>query len=279
MKKYIPIVLVSCIALIVWLPLLMLISGSFMPIDEIKTYFGPVLLGGSGFAKWPLIPAYPTMAPYIELLLDSPAFFAMFWNSIKIVVPILIGQVCFGMPAAWAFARFEFLCKKLLFTLYIALMLMPFQVTMVPNYLVLDKMNLLNTRGALIYPLVFSTFPVFIMYRFFKSIPEAMIEATKMDGAGHFRTFIHIGLPLGAAGIVSALVLGFLEYWNMIEQPLTFIQDKSLWPLSLYLPQIAVDQLSVSIVASVIMLIPALLVFLWGQNDLEAGIRAAGLKE
>ena len=106
-----------------------------------------------------------------------------------------------------------------------------------------------------------------------------MIEATKMDGAGHFRTFIHIGLPLGAAGIVSALVLGFLEYWNMIEQPLTFIQDKSLWPLSLYLPQIAVDQLSVSIVASVIMLIPALLVFLWGQNDLEAGIRAAGLKE
>ena len=177
MKRYIPITLVSFIALIVWLPLLMLISGSFMPIDEIKTYFGPVLLGTSGLAKWPLIPAYPTLGPYIELLLDSPEFFAMFWNSIKIVVPILIGQVCFGMPAAWAFARFEFPCKKFLFTLYIALMLMPFQVTMVPNYLVLDQMNLLNTRGALILPLVFSTFPVFIMYRFFKSIPEAMIEA------------------------------------------------------------------------------------------------------
>lgn len=279
MKRYIPITLVSFIALIVWLPLLMLISGSFMPIDEIKTYFGPVLLGTSGLAKWPLIPAYPTLGPYIELLLDSPEFFAMFWNSIKIVVPILIGQVCFGMPAAWAFARFEFPCKKFLFTLYIALMLMPFQVTMVPNYLVLDQMNLLNTRGALILPLVFSTFPVFIMYRFFKSIPEAMIEAANMDGAGHFRTFIHIGLPLGAPGIVSALVLGFLEYWNMIEQPLTFIQDKSLWTLSLYLPQIVVDQLGVSIVASVIMLIPALLVFLWGQNDLEAGIRVAGLKE
>ena len=279
MKRYIPITLVSFIALIVWLPLLMLISGSFMPIDEIKTYFGPVLLGTSGLAKWPLIPAYPTLGPYIELLLDSPEFFAMFWNSIKIVVPILIGQVCFGMPAAWAFARFEFPCKKFLFTLYIDLMLMPFQLTMVPNYLVLDQMNLLNTRGALILPLVFSTFPVFIMYRFFKSIPEAMIEAANMDGAGHFRTFIHIGLPLGSAGIVSALVLGFLEYWNMIEQPLTFIQDKSLWTLSLYLPQIVVDQLGVSIVASVIMLIPALLVFLWGQNDLEAGIRVAGLKE
>ncbi|MEG0387772.1 MAG: ABC transporter permease subunit, partial [Niameybacter sp.] len=101
----------------------------------------------------------------------------------------------------------------------------------------------------------------------------------RIDGAGHWKTFWYIGLPLGAPGIVSAMVLGFLEYWNMIEQPLTFIQNKSLWPLSLYLPKITIDQLGVSIVASVVMLIPALLVFLWGQNDLEAGIRVAGLKE
>lgn len=279
LQKYVPIALVSLIALIVWLPLWMLISGSFMPIDEIKTVFGPVLAGTKGLANWPLFPDYPTIRPYIELLLDSPEFFAMFWNSIKLVVPILIGQVCFGMPAAWGFARFKFPFKKTLFTLYIALMLMPFQVTMVPNYLVLDKMSLLDTRWAVILPIAFSTFPVFIMYRFFKSIPEAMIEAIQIDGAGHFKTFIYIGLPLGAPGIVSALVLGFLEYWNMIEQPLTFMQNKSLWPLSLYLPNIAIDQLSVSIVASVMMLIPALLVFLWGQNDLEAGIRVAGLKE
>lgn len=279
LQKYIPIGLVSLIALIVWLPLWMLLSGSFMPIDEIRTAFGPVLEGTKGLASWPLFPKYPTFRPYIELLLDSPEFFAMFWNSIKLVCPILIGQIGFGMPAAWAFARFKFPFKKTLFTLYIALMLMPFQVTMVPNYLVLDKMQLLDTRWAIILPIAFSTFPVFIMYRFFKSIPEAMIEAIQIDGAGHFKTFIYIGLPLGMPGIVSALVLGFLEYWNMIEQPLTFIQNKSLWPLSLYLPNMGVDQLSVSIVASVMMIIPALLVFLWGQNDLEAGIRVAGLKE
>lgn len=279
MKKYMPIAFVSILALIVWLPLWMLFSGSFMPLDEIKTGFGPVLAGKSGLANWPLIPKYPTPMPYVELLLDSPEFFAMFWNSVKIVIPILIGQVCFGMPAAWAFARFRFPFKKTIFTMYIALMLMPFQVTMVPNYLVLDKLQLLDTRLAIILPAIFSTFPVFIMYRFFRSIPEAMIEAIQIDGAGHFKTFVYIGLPLGAPGIVSALVLGFLEYWNMIEQPLTFLQNKSLWPLSLYLPNIAIDKLGVSIVASVIMLIPALLVFLWGQNDLEAGIRVAGLKE
>lgn len=279
MKKYAPIMFVSAMAFIVWVPLWMLISGTLLPIDEINNGFGPVLLGTSGMAKWPLIPEYPTLAPWVELLLDSPEFFAMFWNSVKIVVPILLGQILFGMPAAWAFARFQFPGKKFLFTLYIGLMLMPFQVTMVPNYLVLDQLGLMDTRLAIILPAVFSTFPVFIMYRFFQSIPSALIEAIAIDGAGPFKTFLYIGLPLGSPGIVSALVLGFLEYWNMIEQPLTFLQNKSLWPLSLYLPQISVDKLSISIVASVVMLVPALLVFLWGQNDLEAGIRMAGIKE
>lgn len=265
--------------MIVWLPVWMLLSGSLMPIDEISSALGPVLKGTEGLASWPLLPKYPTFSPYVKLLLDSPEFFAMFWNSLGLVIPILIGHIVLGMPAAWGFSRFEFPFKKTLFTLYIGLMLMPFQVTMVPNYLVLDKLGLLDTRWAVILPAACSTFPVFIMYRFFKAIPKEMIEAVAIDGAGHFRSFMYIGLPLGVPGIISALVLGFLEYWNMIEQPLTFIKNKALWPLSLYLPNITSDNLGVSIAASVIMLIPAILVFLWGQTYLEAGIRQAGIKE
>lgn len=279
MKKYITLIITGVCALLVWLPMWMLLSGSLMPIDELSNYFGPVLLEKKGMASWPLLPKYPTFRPYIELLLDSPEFFAMFWNSVKLVIPILIGQILIATPAAWGFARFKFRGKNILFTLYIALMLMPFQVTMVSNYLVLDKLKLLNTRSAVILPAIFSTFPVFMMYRFFKAIPEAMIEAISLDGAGHLKTFYYIGVPLGVPGVMAAIVLGFLEYWNMLEQPLTFIQDKSLWPLSLYLPNIAIDNLGVSITASVIMLIPALLVFLWGQNYLEEGIRMAGMKE
>lgn len=279
MKKHLTLMIVTVLSLVVWLPVWMLMSGALMPIDEISSVFGPVLMGKEGLASWPLLPKYPTLSPYVKLLLDSPAFFVMFWNSLRLVIPILIGHVVLGMPAAWGFARFEFPCRKLIFTLYIGLMLMPFQVTMVPNYLVLDQLQLLDTRWAVILPAACSTFPVFIMYRFFKAIPKEMIEAIQIDGAGHFRTFIYIGLPLGAPGIVSALVLGFLEYWNMIEQPLTFIKNKALWPLSLYLPHITSDNLGVSIAASVMMLIPALLVFLWGQSHLEAGIRVAGLKE
>lgn len=106
-----------------------------------------------------------------------------------------------------------------------------------------------------------------------------MIEAAKIDGASDFQVFLKIGIPLGYPGILSVLILGFLEYWNAIEQPMTFLQEKELWPLSLYLPNIAVDKVSVSFVASVIMMIPAILIFIFGQRYLEEGIAASGLKE
>ena len=277
-KKYVMYVFLTLMGLIIWIPLWLLISGSFMPVDEIWQGFG-TLFGGTGDVSWPLFPRYPTLRPYVELLFDSPEFLSMFWNSVKLVLIILVGQLVIAMPAAWAFAIYDLPFKKLLFTLYIGLMLMPFQVTMVPNYLVLDQIGILNTRWALILPAVFSTFPVFIMYRFFKSIPRALIEAAEVDGAGPIRTFMIVGVPLGGPGVGAAMVLGFLEYWNMIEQPLVFIKDKSLWPLSLYLPNLTQDKLSISIVASVMMLIPALLIFWWGQSDLEAGVQMSGLKE
>ena len=108
------------------------------------------------------------MMHYVELLLDSPEFFVMFWNSVKLTAAILAGQLLVGTPAAWGFARYQFPGKKILFTIYIALMMMPFQVMMLSNYLVLDQMRLLDTMAGIILPAVFSTFPVFLMYRFFQ---------------------------------------------------------------------------------------------------------------
>jgi len=265
---------------LVLVPLLMLFAGSFMGLEEVIEKVGPVLGGNSKtMAKVFLLPDYPTLRPYVELLLDSPAFFVMFWNSIKLVIPILIGQILVAVPAAWGFAKYHFKGKKVLFTLYIALMLMPFQVTMVSNYLVLDTLHLLDTRMAVILPAVFSTFPVFIIYRFFKGIPEALLEAAAIDGANPLQTFLYVGIPMGAPGIAAAMMLGFLEYWSMLEQPLTFLKDKSLWPLSLYLPGISTNDAAVSLAASILILIPPLLVFLLGQKYLEQGIQAAGLKE
>jgi len=273
-------VLIGALALIVLIPICMLVSGSFMGADEVYEKIGPVLIDGADWpATWYALPEYPTLRPYVELLLDSPAFFVMFWNSIKLVIPILLGQMLVAIPAAWGFAKFSFRGRKALFMIYIVLMLMPFQVTMVSNYIVLDSLHLMDTRLAVILPAVFSTFPVFIMYRFFKGVPDSLLEAAAIDGAGHFQTFIHIGVHTGAPGIAAAGILGFIEYWSMIEQPLTFIKDKSLWPLSLFLPGSSGNEVAVALTASIMILVPPLLVFLVGQKYLERGIQAVGLRQ
>ena len=271
--------LVFCMALTAVFPILFLICGSFMGNMEIRELLMPVLGNMEGFASWKLMPQYPTMMHYVELLLDSPEFFVMFWNSARLTAGVLIGQVLVGVPAAWGFARYDFPGKGALFTLYIVLMLMPFQVTMVSNYLVLNRFSLLDTHLGIILPAVFSTFPVFIMYRFFRGIPHSLIESARLDGASEWQIFWRIGLPLGSAGVMSAMVLGFLECWSMIEQPMTFLKDRSLWPLSLYLPDIVAGRAGLALAASVTALIPAILVFLYGQTYLEQGIIAAGVKE
>ena len=216
---------------------------------------------------------------FVKLLFYTPEFFTVFWNSIKLVGCILLGQMFVAIPAAFGFSRFSFRGKHALFLSYVILMLMPFSVMMLPSYLVLNGMHLMNTHWSIILPAVFSTFPVFLMYRGFAAIPKELYEAAKIDGAGDWQTFIRIGIPLGSPGILSALVLGFLEYWNMIEQPLAFLEDLSLWPLSLYLPEIDLRRAGMALAASVITLIPAVFVFFMGQDYLESGITASGMKE
>lgn len=265
--------------LIFWLPLLVMVPDSFMGPEELSAAYGSVLGEGGGSARLKLIPAYPTLQPYVKLLLDSPDFFVMFWNSVKQTLPVLAGQVLVGVPAAWAFGRYRFTGRRILFLLYMILMVMPFQVTMVSGYLVLNRLSLLDTHWAVILPGVFSAFPVFIMQKFFRSVPDALVEAAMVDGAGQLRIFLYVGVPLGMPGVMSSLILNFLEYWNAIEAPMTYLKTKSRLPLSLYLPSITTDQVGSSFAASIVMMMPAVLIFLWGQEYLEQGIAASGLKE
>lgn len=260
-------------------PILFLLSGSIMSRYELAQSLLPLMADSEQLITWTFFPRYPTFEHYVRILFRTPQFFVVFWNSMKIVTLILIGQLLIAVPAAWAFAVYPFRFRKILFTLYIVLMLMPFQVTMLSSYLVLNHFRLLNTHGAIILPAVFSTFPVFLIYRGFCDLPKGLIEAARIDGAGEWMIFRSLGLPLASGGILSALVLGFLEYWNLIEQPLAFLEDQSLWPLSLYLPEISLEQAGYSFVASVITLIPAVFVFLSGREYLEQGIVASALKE
>ena len=260
-------------------PVLFLLTGSVTSRYELGQYLAPLSDAAKGFVYWKWMPDYPAFSHYENVLLFTPQFYVVFWNSVKITAFILAGQLLVAVPAAWAFAIYPFPRRRLLFTVYLVLMLMPFQVTMLSSYLVLNGLHLMNTHGAVILPAVFSAFPVFLIYRSFCGIPKELLEAARVDGAGEWQIFWRMGIPLASGGLLSSAVLGFLECWNMIEQPLAFLKDQSLWPLSLYLPEISLDQAGYAFVASVITLIPALFVFLLGRDYLERGIAASALKE
>ncbi len=265
--------------LLVCLPIVLLVTGSVMGSGELRQHLSPVFSDALEYISWKIIPDYPTFENYGRLLFMTPQFFVLFWNSVKMVACILAGQLLVGVPAAWAFAVYRVKGSRALFALYVVLMLLPFQVMMLSSYLVLNRLGMLNTQQAIILPAVFSTFPVFLTYGGFRCIPMQLFEAARMDGAGEFRIFCTLGLPLGKSGLLSAMVLGFLEYWNMMEQPMAFLEDKSLWPLSLYLPEITWAQAGYAFTTSIITLIPAVFVFIWGQDYLEQGIIFSGLKE
>lgn len=282
MKRFIRVIMdvfLIFLAILICMPVILVVFASLKADSELLDGLLPILSDSREMMDWNLFPLYPTLKHYGEILFGTPQFFTVFFNSVKIAGVILFGQLIIAVPAAWAFARFDFRLKKPVFVVYVVLMLMPFQITMLPNYLVLNGLKLLNTHASVILPAIFSTFPVFIIYRSFCEIPKSLIEAARIDGAGNFAVFFRIGIPLGSSGILSAMVLGFLNYWNMVEQPLAFLQDKSLWPLSLYLPEIDVRHAGLAFCASVITLIPAVFVFLIGQEYLEQGIVATGIKE
>lgn len=272
-------VLVIGIGFLIVYPVVLVLAGSLKSNQELSNCLGGILADNTKEVHWKLTYVYPTLVHFKTLLFETPQFFQVFWNSLGMVCLILAGQILVATPAAYGFARWKFKGKKVLFFIYVILMLIPFQITMYPSYLVLKDLNMINTIWAIILPAIFATFPVFLMYRSFKDIPVELFEAAKVDGAGEWEMFRYIGIPLGQSGIYSALVLGFLDYWNMMEQPLAFLHDKKLWPLSLFLPEAGGMKTGQLLAASVITLIPAMFVFAIGQNHLEKGIIASGMKE
>lgn len=272
-------VLLWILALIFLMPLLMTFGGSLMNKSELMEFVKPILSGGTGRAAVPLLAGQPTLEQYVVLLFDSPKFLTMFWNSVKLVVPVVVGQVIIGTLAAWGFAQYQFFMKKALFMAYIALMMMPFQVTLVPSFLVLDRLGLIDTPWAVILPGMFNTFAVFLLRQFFQILPKELVEAARIDSAGEIRIFVKIGIPLGIPGIASLCIVSFLDNWNLIEQPMTFLRTQDLWPLSLYLSRIGETNVEIAMGASIITLLPTLMLFFYCESYLVRGIQMAGLKE
>lgn len=257
--------------IIMVMPLIMLCTHSLMGKQELAEVCGAVLSDCGLNSKFRVFPQYPTLRAYVRLLFDSPEYFTAFWNSAILTVGVIAGQLLTAVSAAWALSRYHFPGKIVLRFLYALLLILPFQVTMVSGYLVLDFLKILDTYLAVILPGIFSALPVFILSKSFSAIPKEVIEAAKIDGAGEFGIFLRIGIPLGMPGIFTVLILGFLEYWNAVEQPLTYIKTEMLKPLSLYLPVMVKEEMQTAFAASIVTLLPAVLLFLCGQENLEKG--------
>ncbi len=282
-------ILAIAVAAFALMPIVLTILDSFMSTDEIKTNYSAVYNSLSSAAaetktylsstpKLKMIPDMVSFSQYKTLLFLSPTYLLKFWNSVALVVPIVLGQLMVGCLAAYSFSRYRRKRREVLFFSYVILMLMPFQVTLVPNYLIANHLGIYNTWWAIILPGVFSTFSVYLLSKYMRQIPSSYIEAAKLDGANEWNIFTRISLPMCKSAIYAMAILLFIDYWNMVEQPLILLENESKQPLSVFLSQINASEIGVAFAASFIFMLPPLLIFLYGEQYLVEGISRSGIK-
>ncbi|HBB71567.1 MAG TPA: carbohydrate ABC transporter permease [Ruminococcus sp.] len=271
-------------ALLFLMPTVLTIANSFMTSTEISANYG-AMIGNltedkktfiSENVNLKFIPDKVTFSQYNSVLLKSPDYLLKFWNSVILTVPITLFQMLVAIFTAYGFSRYPGKIKGIIFFVYIILMIMPYQVTLVPNYLVADKFNLLNTRWAVILPGIFSPFSIFLLTKVMRRIPVSYVEAAKLDGASEFQILTRIHLPLCKGALVSIAMLVFIDYWNMVEQPLVLIKDSSMHPLSVFLSQINAGDIGLAFAVGVVYMVPTILMFLYGEEYLVEGIVYSG---
>ncbi|MDE5765175.1 MAG: carbohydrate ABC transporter permease [Ruminococcus sp.] len=266
------------------MPIILTIANSFMTSSEISANYG-AMLGNmtedkkvfiSENVNLKFIPDKVTFEQYKSVLLKSPDYLLKFWNSVVLTVPITVFQIILAVITSYGFSRCPNKIKSIIFFAYIILMIMPYQVTVVPNFLVSEKFGILNTRWAIILPGIFSPFSVFLLTKVMRRIPESYVEAAKLDGANEFQIMTRIFVPLCKGAIVSVAMLVFIDYWNMVEQPIILMKDGDMHPLSVFLSQINTGDIGLAFAVGVVYMVPAILMFLYGEDDLVEGITYAG---
>ena len=265
-------------------PLVYMLCNSFMESKEVLGAYNA--LSGAHDYKTTMVesinlrfvPDNVSLIQYYQALFRKPTFLIMFWNSVFMTVPIVIGQIVVSVLGAYAFAKLKFPLRDQIFFIYIIVMMMPFQVTLVPQYIIMKKLSLMGSYLAVILPGVFTTFGVFLLRQFMIRIPDEYGEAAKIDGAGHFKTFANIILPQCKGAVSSLAILVFVDNWNMVEQPLIFLDNEKMHPLSIFLSKINTSEMGIAFACGVLYLLPTLFVFLYGESYLVEGIQRSGIR-
>jgi multiple sugar transport system permease protein len=268
--KVIITVLMFGLSISMLLPFIWMISASFKPENEIFN------------VPFEWIPKTFTIASYDRVWNSDVPFAVFFLNSIKVTLWCVVGEVVTSALAAYAFAKIKFVGRDLIFWLYVATLVFPNQMMLIPRFVLFRLIGLYNTHWALILPGMFTAFGTFMLRQFFLTIPDEMSESAKIDGAGHFTIFCKIILPLAKAAFAALVIFQFVSSWNDFEAPLVYLRSKELATIPLGLNFFRDENASnygAIMAASVCSLVPIFAVFLTFQKQFVAGIATSGMKE
>lgn len=222
----------------------------------------------------------PQWENYVKLFTEQPMFQFML-NTIKIVFFVVLGQLFFSSLAAYSFARISFKGRNVVFFFYIATLMVPGQVTMIPTYLMFAKAGLTDNHLALILPAFFSAFGVFLLRQFFMSLPRELEEAAEIDGCNPFMTYWRIMLPLVVPAMLTLGVFTLMNTWNDYMGPLIYLSSPEKYTMTLgiaYFKGVYTTQWNLVMAGSIVSVVPILIAYLCAQKYFIEGIAFSGVK-
>ena len=266
-------------------PVLIVFTNSFMDGFEIFNRYTHLarpgnmhgVIDGIHYVRFALIPDHVSFGQYLRLFFDNPVYLGRFWNSVALAVPVVLGQVLISAPAAYAFEMSRMRHKEKIYFVYIVIMLLPLQVTLVPNFIVADWLGLLENRAAVILPAALNPFGVFIMRQYLRGLPGEYVEAALIDGVSHLRIIFSVVMPMFKPALAALVILTFINNWNIVEQAIIFLTPAQE-PLSVYLAGMAARNLDMIFAASFFYLLPPLLMFLYWKEHMVEGISLTGIR-
>lgn len=263
-------VMVGVCMLIIY-PFLWMLISSFKPLGELSEFPPRFFSENMSFDN------------YKTVLFDqNPSFLTYLGNSTLVTVISVVGTLLTSSIAGYAFAKLDFKYRDQLFILYLATMMIPFQVLMVPQFILFKYLGIFNTRWALILPRLFSPLSTFLMRQFFVQVPDSVIEAGRIDGANEFKIFWKLILPLAKPALATVTILNFVWRWNDYEAPLIFITKPELYTLTVgltnFIDEAGFAQDHLILAGATVAMIPMVAIFIICQKYIISGLTSGSVK-
>ncbi len=213
-----------------------------------------------------------SVSQYVDVLIASPDYLYRFWNSVFLVAPVVVFGLLISSLTAYGISRTKGRLSRVMLMAFLVLMMLPKQVTVIPNYYAIKELGLQNTWLAVWLPGIFSPFCVYLLARYMKRIPSELFEAAKIDGAGEFSLYLKVALPLCKGELIVMGTLILVDGWNQVELPLIMFSRSTMYPLSVYLSTIRENAVGITFASSIIYMVPVILLFLLGAREIEENI-------